>query len=89
MAKENKRVLLTCFNKNLAADLRRACADEPNIDVVHLHGLMAALVDEANLEAQLPDAQTDDLMTVFYPELAQDALLHMNRLQEYDDLGCG
>lgn len=38
-AHPNRRILVTCFNKMLAAKLQTECAGFANIDVIHFHGL--------------------------------------------------
>lgn len=70
-----RRVLLTCFSRNLAAYLRAAAQDEPLLTVEHLHGFMARIVAENGLTHRLPDVDATDLFEVFYPELALEALL--------------
>jgi hypothetical protein len=39
LAKQGFRVLLTCFNKHLAADLRTQAGRQENLEIVHFHGL--------------------------------------------------
>jgi ATP:corrinoid adenosyltransferase len=73
-AGHDKRVLLTCFGRNLAYYIRASLADE-SVHVEHFHGLLTRVVREAGLETRLPDAEASDLYEVFYPELALEALL--------------
>jgi hypothetical protein len=44
IASQGGRVLLCCFNKLLAGDLRSALCDCPSLTVAHLHGYMAEIV---------------------------------------------
>ena len=49
LADENRRTLLTCFNRLLAEDLRERAAGHPGLDVAHFHGLCTDLAEEAGL----------------------------------------
>lgn len=80
------RVLLVCFNRNLAVMLRGVVAASSTVDAVHAHGWMADLIERAGLKARLPKAEADDLFRVFYPELALEALLVLDRCGRYDTL---
>ena len=68
-------VTFCCFNRSLAAFLREEMREEPKITVTTLHSLMHGLIADAGLEPRLPDAEPQDLMRIFYPELALEALL--------------
>lgn len=78
----NIRVLLTCFNWNLATLLGEILRDEPRIQVRHLHGLMDSLIDLAELTEELAapppkeasQEERDDHFQVRYPVLALEAL---------------
>jgi superfamily I DNA/RNA helicase len=72
---DGRKVLLTCFNRNLAAYLQAAARDDTLLTVEHLHGFMARIVAENGLTHRLPDVDATDLFEVFYPELALEALL--------------
>jgi hypothetical protein len=85
-ATRGERILYCCFNRRLAAYVREALADCDLVDVHHLHGFMASIVAEAGLNSKLPSAQPEDLFAVFYPELSLEALLVLDRLQQYDML---
>ncbi|MEI6234146.1 MAG: AAA family ATPase [Planctomycetota bacterium] len=82
---DGRRVLYLCFNRHLAVFMREQFAGHKNVTIHHLHGLMAEVVKNAKLEDQLPDAESTDLMEVFYPELCLGALLDGERLP-YDAL---
>lgn len=86
LAGEGKRTLLTCFSRRLAGDLRARTQDLPHLEVRHFHGLMAALVRDAGLEATLPKVDPADLFDVFYPEKAIDALASLDRMGLFDAL---
>ena len=47
---------------------------------------MASLVKEAGLTRKLPQAEESFLFSVFYPEVSLDALMQLDRLQDYDAL---
>lgn len=85
-AAKGDRVLLCCFNRRLGNYLKHASKDYPNIDVHSLHSFMHKTVQEAGMLGQLPDAEPDDLFPVFYPSVCVDALLTLNRVEEYDVL---
>jgi hypothetical protein len=75
LADEGQRVLLTCFNRNLADFLATTMKAHSGVTVANLHGLMADIVARAGLMGELPDASESDLFEVFYPELAYKALV--------------
>ena len=67
LARQGFRVLLTCFNINLAADLRLRLKRSPNLDIVHFHELCTDLAKKARVlprkednrryyDQQLPEA---------------------------------
>ena len=85
IASHEARVLLCCFNRLLAADLRTALCDCPSLTVAHLHGHMAEIVTKAGLKHRLPQAEAADLFEVFYPELCVEALLDAGA-DQYDAL---
>ncbi len=85
LARQGFRVLLTCFNKNLAADLRSRLKPSPNLDIQHLHGLCHDLAQEAGVlpakqddkrffEQQLPEAlmAAADLLDFRYDAIVAD-----------------
>jgi hypothetical protein len=83
-AADGMRVLLCCFNRNLAQFLTKAVLDQPRISVAHLHGLMMAMVDEAQMRTRHPDADAEDIFSVFLPDLAAEALIGLGRAEFYD-----
>jgi hypothetical protein len=83
-AGHDKRVLLTCFNKNLAYYIRESLVDE-RVHVEHFHGLLTRVVERAGLQRRLPDVEAPDLFEVFYPEVAVEAILE-NGAEHYDVL---
>lgn len=48
LASEGFRVLLTCYNRQLADHLASLCADTPNLDVMSFHQLCHRQVEKAN-----------------------------------------
>jgi ATP:corrinoid adenosyltransferase len=79
-----RKVLLVCFNKQLARHLRAAVKDKGSITVHHLHGLMATLIRKAGMQADLPDAREEDLFKVFYPVVALDAITELELEAQYE-----
>jgi hypothetical protein len=57
MARQEFRVLLTCFNKNLAANLRDCLRPSANLDIFHFHELCYELARQAGM---LPAKSEDD-----------------------------
>ena len=84
LARDGRRVLLTCFNRRLAQYLSTVIPSNDRITVRHLHGLMADVVSAAGLSDRLPDAQEADLFGVFYPDLCLEALLEGRADSRYD-----
>ena len=80
------RVLLCCFNRVLGEYLRDGLEGIAGVDVVHLHGLMADAVRDAGMQEQLRDIDGPRLFSVYYPQVAQDALVELDRLESYDVL---
>ncbi|MCC6178015.1 MAG: NERD domain-containing protein [Chloroflexi bacterium] len=85
-AAAGKKVLLCCFNRALAEYLRGGLEDVDGIEVAHLHGLMATLIREAGMQDRLQDIDGPRLFSVFYPNVALDALVELDRLESYDVL---
>jgi len=75
LASDGKRVLYTCFSRNLAAHVITLLSREPLITVRTLHGLMMDLVLAAGRKSKLPDVSEEDLMSLFLPELALEVIL--------------
>jgi hypothetical protein len=85
-AREGRRVLLTCFNRALSDYLERACSDIAGIEVRNFHRVLHDLIIEAGLERELPDASIPDLLAVFYPAAALEALDLLGESNRYDVL---
>jgi superfamily I DNA/RNA helicase len=83
-AAAGRRVLLLCFNRALARQLKEAVADFPEVMAMHLHGFMAAMIREAGLEDQVPAADPEDVFTLFQPLLCVDALSRMGPDHQFD-----
>ncbi len=84
MSLAGKRVLLTCFNKALAASLRASFAGT-DVDVYHLDGLITELVREGETESEIPgDASRDDLFDTYRPMAAVSAMERLGRLGSYE-----
>ncbi len=85
LARQGFRVLLTCFNKNLAADLRDHLQPSSNLDIVHFHELCYELAQQADVlplkeddqrffEQQLPEAlmEASDALDIRYDAIVVD-----------------
>ncbi len=86
LAREGRRVLFVCYNRNLSRVLKATVADLDGVEVFSLHGLMHRLISEAGLAGRLPQAQLEDLFEVFYPSVAFDAIVELGRAEHYDAL---
>lgn len=80
LARQGFRVLLTCFNKALAADLRTNLKRPPTLDVLHFHELCHDLAQEAGV----PIHKRDD-KTFFEQQLPEALMLALEKLSlRYD-----
>ncbi|BCX02765.1 MAG: DNA helicase [Candidatus Roseilinea sp.] len=70
LAQQGMRVLLTCFNKRLAAELQGRLAGRANLDVLNFHDLCARFAEEAGV---LPVMGDDE--QAFYDRQLPEALL--------------
>jgi hypothetical protein len=84
LAREGRRVLYTCFNKNLATHVESLLSTEPRVRVRTLHGLMMGLVTASDRQSELPDVSNEDLWGLFLPELALDVLLDDKQGSPFD-----
>lgn len=73
LASEGKRVLLTCFGRRLARLLQEQVGDGTR--ATNLHALMVDVVRNSPHHVAIPDASTEDLMRVFYPEACVEILI--------------
>ncbi len=85
-ARSGAKVLLCCYNRNLASFIKDAVRGANNLYPCNLHSFMATTVKEAGLAAKLPAAEEDDLYTIFYPELCLEVLLNGDQLSHFDVL---
>ena len=85
LAKAGFNTTYVCYGSRLA-DTVRTVLEPLGVEVVHAHGLMASLIGEAGLSGSLPDVQTEDLMDIYYPQVALDALSALGRLGAVDAL---
>jgi hypothetical protein len=69
LARQGFRVLLTCFNKHLAADLQARLKLRANLDVANFHALCYDLAQRAGV---LPEKRDDD---VFFNQQLPEALM--------------
>jgi hypothetical protein len=85
LARQDFHVLLTCFNKNLAADLRNRLEVSPKLEIVHFHELCYELAQQADVlpvkeddqhffDQQLPEAlmEAADILDKRYDAIVVD-----------------
>jgi len=77
LARQGFHVLLTCFNKNLAADLRLRLQFSTNLDILHFHGLCYKLAQCAGV---LPLEQGDH--DAFFSHQLPEAMLQARNALE-------
>lgn len=58
LAAQGFRVLLTCFNKSLAHDLRGQLKPRPNLDILHFHELAAGIAKQGGTLPRMTDGET-------------------------------
>lgn len=80
------RVLLTCFNKGLSQHLAAAPRlSRPGLDVCHLDGLTADLIEEGGTGSEIPpDVSDDELFELHRPLAAIKAIDSLGRTGCYD-----
>ena len=83
-SREDKRVALVCSSRRLGEYLARAASGCAYVG--HLHGLMADVVKRSDRVSQLPDADANDLWTLFYPEQTLEGLADLEELGTIDVL---
>ena len=59
LARQGFHVLLTCFNKNLAVDLRAQLKPSSNLEIIHFHGLCHDLAEKAGVLPENPQYDDD------------------------------
>lgn len=84
-AAAGRRVLLCCRSPTLAAYVAHHI-ESPLVEVRGYRELLEDLVHAGGLAHALPDADEEDLLSVFLPERACDAAIDLGRDGEYDVL---
>ena len=81
LAREGLRVLLTCFNKPLAAFLKESAGKVENLDVLTFHGLCYALARDAGIPLVEPGSQPvgPDYFETTMPAALLEALARTER----------
>jgi hypothetical protein len=82
--KAGKRVALLCSSRRLGQYLAQATTGCKYVG--HLHGLMADIVRRSERTSELPDADPNDLWTLFYPEQTLEGLADLEALGTIDTL---
>lgn len=83
--RENKRVLLCTFSRNLAAFLKSTVSAE-GVQVESLHQLMYRHISAAGLTSSLPNAEEHYLLEVGYPQVCLEALTLLENFEPFDTL---
>lgn len=92
-AREGKRTLFVCYNKELAAWLRAHVEEDPTtaafrslLTVKHFHSLAADLAREAGIEfrPQAGGEPTDSFWNDEVPDLMEQAILSLGDAAQYD-----
>ena len=82
--KGGERVFFACLGGHLADSLKSLVSDIPEIEVIDLGRFMRETVAEAGLTDMVPSAAPEFLERTFYPETCLDALMTLDRLEEFD-----
>jgi hypothetical protein len=85
LSRTGQRTMFVCFGSRLANHVRPALAPA-GVEVVHLHGLMSDLIERAGFRDQLPAVDERDLFDIYYPQVAIDALVELERFGSIDAL---
>jgi hypothetical protein len=81
-AKSGAHVLFLCFSRLLAESIKPVARE--GVTVSTLHSLMSNLIRDAGLDGELPEADENDLLEVFFPVLTLQALALPTRPRPYD-----
>lgn len=84
LAGQGKRVLLTCFSKNLAMYIAETLDEVEGVTVQPFHSLLQDVVVAAGSESRIPDVGDADRFELFLPELALEAILEDPPPVEFD-----
>jgi hypothetical protein len=82
-ARRGDRVLLLCFNRALAANLRAAAA-HPLVTVTSLHAYLADVVRRSGLEGEIPSVADSERLELFFPDVAFRAIVDDLVPDEFD-----
>ena len=69
LSQQGLRVLLTCYNVNLATFLRAELSDSPTVHVAHFHGLCVDLTRQAGIKLPPPGERNQTFFDTEAPEL--------------------
>lgn len=84
LARSKFRVLFTCYNKSLAADLRRKLPDDPLLDIFHFHELCYEKAEETGvLPPMPPDGDHEATQRFFEQQLPEALLAAADRLPDW------
>ncbi len=70
LAKQNFRVLFTCYNKSLAADIRNKLTVDDCLHVYNYHDLCYELAERAGVLPPMPEQSDSLLLALFRPTIA-------------------
>lgn len=84
LSENGKSVIMVCFNKKLAAWMKKVTQPESKIEVFHFHGLCSHFGQMANLPIPSPDpeSRSDAFFEYELPEFLMDGLQEID--QRYD-----
>jgi len=80
-----KRVLLCCRSRQLARYIRAHLRDE-SVEVRGYEDLLHEIVETAGRSDRIPDADDEDVLNIFLPEQACEAIIDLDRAGSYDVL---
>jgi hypothetical protein len=81
-----RRVLVSCFSRNLADFLSVRLSSYPSVHVDSIHRLMARFVHQADLTYRLPETADAYFYEVALPDLCFEAMLNVSTFEPFDTL---
>ena len=92
-AREGKKILFICYNKELAAWIKQSVEEDPDIerfrhliDIEHFHGLAASLAGKANIDFRPHDGglPTKKFWNEEVPDLMEQAILELESYNSFE-----
>ncbi len=86
LEKQGARVLLCCYNRQLAKFLERVVEERSGITAATLHAVMREIIQRDGRHPELLDEHDDATFRLKYPAAVVDALVNLRETAEFDAL---